>query len=382
MIMAVKKNTKAASKKNVSSKPNEEKQTKVSTTDLPRKTIEDCLRVANAIFENYGDSASFDELAVAVKLSPKNVVFKYLVWGAQAYGLVIKSGDVYNLTETSKKIFQPENAVQKRESIIKAILIPTILSRFYSDFNGKLLPDNEYFGNILITRYDVPRERVEVAETILIENARFAGILTQHESGKQIIRLDGAPARVLESQEIDTVEIEAGKKSTFDKVDKLCFYITPIGEDGTEIRKHADMFLKHLIEPAFEIFGYKVVRADKIEKSGIISQQIFEMLVQSQICVADLSYGNPNAFYELGVRHMIKKPTIQIIRKGDKIPFDVSQGRTIIVDVSDIFTLMDKIDSAKKELIEHIKGILDPKATSQSDDNPVSIYLPNLTVKL
>ena len=106
------------------------------------------------------------------------------------------------------------------------------------------------------------------------------------------------------------------------------------------------------------------------------------MLVQSQICVADLSYGNPNAFYELGVRHMIKKPTIQIIRKGDKIPFDVSQGRTIIVDVSDIFTLMDKIDSAKKELNEHIKGILDPKTTSQSDDNPVSIYLPNLTIRM
>lgn len=377
-----KKSASSAVKKVAPSKANEEKQTKISTTDLPRKTIEDCLRVANAIFENYGDSASFDELAVAVKLSPKTVVFKYLVWGAQAYGLILKNGESYNLTETSKKIFQPENKTQKRESIIKAILIPTILSRFYTDFNGKLLPENEYFGNILISRYNVPKDRVEEAEGILIENARFAGILSEHESGKQIIRLDGAPVKLPDIQELGSPSIENENKTGFDKADKVCFYITPIGDEGTEIRKHADMFLKHLIEPAFDQFGYKVVRADKIEKSGIISQQIFEMLLQSQICVADLSYGNPNAFYELGVRHMIKKPTIQIIRKGDKIPFDVSQGRTIIVDVSDIFTLMDKIDSAKNELIEHIKGILDPKTTSQSDDNPVSIYLPNLTIRI
>lgn len=148
------------------------------------------------------------------------------------------------------------------------------------------------------------------------------------------------------------------------------------------MRKHADMLLKHLIEPAFAKTGFKVVRADKIEKSGLITQQIFELLVSAKICVADLSYGNPNAFYELGIRHMTKKPSIQIIRKGDKIPFDVSQGRTITVDISDTYTVMDKIESAKNELIEHIKAILDPTTSAgQSEDNPVSVYLPRLTIR-
>ena len=31
-----------------------------------------------------------------------------------------------------------------------------------------------------------------------------------------------------------------------------------------------------------------------------------------------------NAFYELGVRHVCQLPTIQLIQKGDKIPFDVA----------------------------------------------------------
>src|SRR6266513_4776654 len=103
--------------------------------------------------------------------------------------------------------------------------------------------------------------------------------------------------------------------------DKVCFYITPIGDDGSDSRKHADMMLKHLIEPVFSSLGFRVVRADKIERSGLITQQIFEHLGRSRISVADLSFNNPNAFYELGIRHMTRQPTIQIIRKGDRIPF-------------------------------------------------------------
>jgi hypothetical protein len=142
------------------------------------------------------------------------------------------------------------------------------------------------------------------------------------------------------------------------------------------------MILKHLVEPAFQEFGIRVVRADKIGKSGLISQQIFEHIVSAKFCVADLSFGNPNAFYELGVRHMTKLPTIQIIRKGDKIPFDVAQGRTIVVDVSDIYTLLDRMESARKELAEHIKHYLNPQDAQRNDENPVSIYLPGMQVKL
>jgi len=142
------------------------------------------------------------------------------------------------------------------------------------------------------------------------------------------------------------------------------------------------MLLKHLVEPAFAEFKIRVVRADKIEKSGLISQQIFEHIVSTRFCVADLSFGNPNAFYELGVRHMTRLPTIQLIRKGDKIPFDVSQGRTITVDMSDIYTIMDRIDSARRELTEHIRNYLEPGENLKADDNPVSIYLPTLQVKL
>ncbi|SDC42570.1 hypothetical protein [Niabella drilacis] len=354
----------------------------ISNTDLPRKTLEECLDVARPIHETYADSnVSWDEIAAALSRGSQTAAFKYLVWGAQAYGLILRDGEAYQLTETSRKIFAPESEAERRESLIKASTIPTILSRFYTDYNGKFLPEGEFFDNILNSRYSIPKDRINEAKDIILSNARYCGLLIEHDSGKMTIRLEGAPIRN-ESQPEISIQSEIDNGSSEIDSENICFYITPIGDEGTEVRRHADMLLKHLIEPAFAKFNYKVIRADKIEKSGLISQQIFEYLVSCKICVADLSYGNPNAFYELGIRHMIKKPSIQIIRKGDKIPFDVSQGRTITVDISDTYTVMDKIESAKNELMEHIKAILDPSSSGQSDDNPVAVYLPKLTIRM
>jgi hypothetical protein len=324
---------------------------------------------------------------------------KYLIWGAQAYELILKDGEKFHLSETGRKLLAPNYPEEKSEAAIKAVRIPTIPSKFYSDYDGKLIPDDEFLNNVLENRYAVPRDRVEEAKSIIISNAEYAGIVLEHSGGKKTIRLDGAvpnsakkssktevSSGVTEAEEID---VDSGSSSDLDDsqanhsdAEKLCFYITPIGEDSSAERKHADMLLKHLVEPAFSKFGINVVRADKIGRSGLISQQIFEHIVSSKFCVADLSFGNPNAFYELGVRHMTKLPTIQIIRKGDKIPFDVAQGRTIVIDVSDIYTLMDRMESAKNELMEHIKNYLSPSDSNRGEDNPISIYLPGLQVKL
>lgn len=77
---------------------------------------------------------------------------------------------------------------------------------------------------------------------------------------------------------------------------------------------------------------------------------------------------------------MCKLPTVQIIRKGDRIPFDVSQGRTIKMDLTDVYTIIESVESAKKEIKQHLKN-----ATSdqyKGEDNPVNTYLPGVEIKL
>ena len=352
---------------------------------LPRKSLKDTEAVAQALHREYaGKGATWDELAKVVGLAPKSNSTKYLIWSAQAYGLITKDGNTYSLSETGRKIVAPIFDGEDLQARVKALLTPSLLSKFYTDYNEHPIPSEQHFSNVLETRYQVPRERVEEAKSILFENAEHAKILRVATGGSQQINLSGLGVSTPPST---TVVIDGGESANEVMQpamdwDNVVFVITPIGDDGTEIRKHADMTMKHLLEPVLDEFKMRVVRADKIEKSGLITKQIFEHLAHSRLCIADLSFNNPNAFYELGVRHVMKRPTIQMIRKGDRIPFDVAQGRTIIVDTSDVYTVMDRFESARRELREHIKNALSPESEKIAEDNPVQTYLPSLRLSI
>lgn len=150
--------------------------------------------------------------------------------------------------------------------------------------------------------------------------------------------------------------------------ENTAFVICPIDKEGSPIRKHSDQLLKHIITPIAKEFGYEPVRADKISEPGMITNQIIARLVEDPLVIADLSFQNPNVFYELAIRHAVKKPFVQIIKKGDKIPFDVSGLRTIELDIADL----DSVEKAKKELRGHIESIRkDPTKV----DSPITIAL-------
>jgi hypothetical protein len=359
---------------------------RISAEQLPRKTLEQALRIPKALRETYaGGSASWQEIAKAsgLSLSQPN---KYYLWAAQAYNLVEKEGDKFLLTETGRKIVAPMRPNEDKEAIVKAILSPVALSRFFTDYNGSPFPADEHMGNILEDRYSIPRDRAEEAKTLIKQNGLYSGILQEAPDGSLSVRLDPTMTtpRPPEPTEVVPVvgpePISVGEKPSAGDFSKMCFIVAPIGEDESPERKHASMVLKSVIEPVVSEFGLVAKRADQIERSGIITQQIFECLAKSKLCIADLSFNNPNAFYELGIRHMCKLPTIQIIRKGDKIPFDVSQGRTIRMDFTDIYTVVESIESAKKELKQHVKHAL--SGEYKGEDNPVNVYLPGIEIKL
>ena len=358
----------------------------VSAAELPRRSLEQALRVAKALRDTLaGGPASWEDIASAMNLGarPQN---KYYLWSAQAYNLVEKNDDKYSLSEIGRKIVAPTAPSEDREAIVQAILTPVVLSRFFTDYNGSPFPAEEHIGNILERKYGVPRERVEEAKVLIRENGLFAGILHQQADGGFAVRLDprstGVPQpsqSAVESPAPDPDALQIAPVSGTE-FDKICFVITPIGDDDSEQRRHANMILKNVIEPVVAELGLTARRADQIDRAGLITQQIFEHIAKSRICVADLSFNNPNAFYELGVRHLCKLPTVQIIRKGDKIPFDVSQGRTIKIDMTDVYSVLDSVESAKKELKQHLRHALSDDY--KGEDNPVNTYLPGTEIKL
>ena len=84
--------------------------------------------------------------------------------------------------------------------------------------------------------------------------------------------------------------------------------------------------------------------------------------------VADLTGKNPNVFYELAIRHAIRKPYVQIIQRGEEKPFDVAGVRTIEIDHHDL----DSVQSAKEEIVKQISSM---KKEGYLVDSPISITI-------
>ena len=149
---------------------------------------------------------------------------------------------------------------------------------------------------------------------------------------------------------------------------KKCFVISPIGEPDSDTRIRADKVLNTIIKPAIEKYNYITERADEIDKPGIITNQVIQCVVDSYLVIADLTDQNPNVFYELAIRHALRKPFIQLIDKNQEIPFDVYPTRTVFID----HITYDGVSNAKDEIIKQIDFL---EANPEEIETPISSSL-------
>ena len=148
---------------------------------------------------------------------------------------------------------------------------------------------------------------------------------------------------------------------------KTCFVVGPIGDDGSPTRGHADWLLDEIITPVFvEHFkDFEVIRSDKIAQPGMIDSQVINHLLDAELVIADLSLLNANAFYEIGLRHMERKPIIHMFRAGEVIPFDVKPYRAIPF----AFEHPKQRFEAREQLKQAVEAVLAP---GYQVENPVT----------
>lgn len=99
------------------------------------------------------------------------------------------------------------------------------------------------------------------------------------------------------------------------------------------IMKFGDQFLdsayQGVVKPLGTEFGYEVLRANEIEDSGRISQQILEGIAQSALILAELSGERPNSYYEAGYAHALGKEMVFAIKADEQPHFDLADHRFI-----------------------------------------------------
>ena len=320
-----------------------------------------------------------------------------LVTTANRYGLVNGSYHADQLELTTDGLKALDEGVPKREQararMKLAIEDIEPFKRLCERFKNSRLPARA----VLIDAakdFSIPAEFLEECVDTFIVNLRFVGLLQTLSGADRIVSvdhlLDSVPATVSPSSSGGfpgvlpialPVRPERRDLVTQEHADfqASCFYITPIGEDDSEQRKHSDLFLGNIVEPALATFQLRVVRADAIDKPGMITGQVIEYLLRSRLVIADLSYHNPNVFYELALRHATRLPIVQIIRAGDRIPFDVHQMRTIVIDNRDIYSLVPKIETYRSEIASQVRRALEAESEI---DTPISTYFPNFRVTL
>ncbi len=147
---------------------------------------------------------------------------------------------------------------------------------------------------------------------------------------------------------------------------KLCFVIGPIGAEGTKERRHSEWVLEEIIRPVMASFpAFDVKRADEDDRPGLIDAQIITDLLDADLVIADLSSYSPNAYYEIGIRHMAQKPIIHMQLAEETIPFDLRLYRAIRFSIN----TPTEIRKAREALKAHV-------AATQRDgyqvENPVT----------
>lgn len=368
-----------------------EGQRKPGRKPYPVEPFSEVVRLAEGIEKlNSGLPVKRETLLAKMRLEPGALSTRNLITNSSKYGLTEGSYQAATLKLTERGAAAVCSKTPPREQRLArfALAIENVepFNELFKKRSGASMPAPEMLHDDLATLDQGDRRP---CSDVFISNAKFLGLLVARDGAEYLMTKDewldaagdaaplAAPRAWSASGEtVPDAAAAAGPAVDFDKV---CFVISTIREPSSIERVHADAIFSQYVERALDGTGLAAVRADKIGEPGMISKQIIEYLLRSKLVVADLSFHNPNVFYELAVRHVTGKPTVHLSRTIDKPPFDVGNFRTIQIDTNDGYVMVREIDTVRSQISSAIRQAL---ANRESRDNPILTYCPGAKFEL
>lgn len=152
-----------------------------------------------------------------------------------------------------------------------------------------------------------------------------------------------------------------------------CFVIRGFGEkkDSGGRPIDFDKVDNELIRPAMEECGLSGGTTAIVQGAGPIPQDMFQQILRAAVVICDITVHNPNVFYELGVRHALRKKYTVLIKgtpSDDRAPFDIAGLRYMEYSwadpAKDVQTLIDVINATM--------------ALDRETDSPIFLMMPKL----
>jgi len=145
----------------------------------------------------------------------------------------------------------------------------------------------------------------------------------------------------------------------------ICFVMMPFGEkvNAANVKIDFDEVYNTLLRPAIKKAGLEDYRGDEVNSGAQLMKSMYGRILLCDFAIADITFDNPNVFYELGVRHAVRPFTTILIRERNmgKIPFDLSTVQVLSYDYDfekrNIKKCEEKITELSDLLVKYKKGI-------------------------
>jgi predicted nucleotide-binding protein len=373
------------------------KRTYLKQSDVPMASLDDALRVAEAIFDHYaGKPTSPLHLAKALNLDPKGSQLKLLTGAAMAFGLIEGGAQASSIsvTDLARRILRPkqenEDQVAKREAILK----PRIFGDFLRQYEGHPFPRQDIAVNVL-EEMGVPRAKApEVLERI-DGSARSVGFIEEIK-GKNYVSLQGSGIPAAESEpgpdkEVALPKPEATSMPPQDRITvqppvvqaKSSEFTAAIADDQRRRR----VFITHgknrdIVQPIRKLLEYgeleAVVSVDRQSVSKPVPEKVMDDMRKAGAAIIHVDVDrtitdkdgtdhillNPNVLIEIGAAMAFYgRRFILLVRDGVKLPSNL-QG---LYEVRYTGSTLDATSTIK--LLEAIKDIKNYALPSQSPES-------------
>ena len=151
------------------------------------------------------------------------------------------------------------------------------------------------------------------------------------------------------------------------------FVIRPFGTKKDSGGREIDFGQIHdaLIQPALDATALGGGTTEEVIDAGNIREDMFELILEADLVVADITIHNANVFYELGIRHALRKKHTVLIKgmpDNDKTPFDLLTDRYLAYE-------LDNPAASRDQLADMLDSSL---RSERETDSPVFGLLPTL----
>jgi hypothetical protein len=177
------------------SEAEEGKRKYLSQTDVPAYGLNQALRVAQAIADNYGKNPTRPlRVAQALGIQPSSSSFRMMCGASIAYGLTDGgcNSELIAISPLGRRIIAPTREGDELAARREALLRPRVVRDFLTRYNESKVP-NETIGRNVLEELGVPADRTQQVFGLIVESAREAGYL-RDVRGQLYVDLDSSVA--------------------------------------------------------------------------------------------------------------------------------------------------------------------------------------------